>query len=76
MLEREAKLLFKSNDLDNITIQFAPNQKGWLVFIIEKNGQQHNLVSKRDTDSRVFKTSDAALRACLRIGFKEVDVIM
>lgn len=73
MQEREAKLLCKSNDL--VSISVSNNNSGWIIKILEKN--KHNpdyLISKRSTDPRVFKTSDAALRCCNRIGFNKVEV--
>ena len=77
MQEREAKLLHKSNDLGGIVIEQATNKKGWIVKITDKNNSNHYLVSKRDDQKpRNFKTSDAALRCCMRIGFTQVEVAM
>ena len=76
MQEREARLLFKSNDLDTARIEQSEDQKSWIIRFIDKNQNSHHLISKRDTAPRRFKTSDAALRCCLRIGFKQVEVII
>lgn len=76
MQEREAKLLYKSNDLDSVIVEPADNKRGWVVRMVEKNQRSHYLVSKRGDSARVFKTSDAALRCCARIGFSEVEVSM
>lgn len=73
MQEREAKLLCKSNDL--VSISVSNNNTGWIIKILEKNKQDSDyLISKRSTDPRTFKTSDAALRCCHRIGFNKVEV--
>ena len=77
MQEREAKLLHKSNDLKGIVISQSPDKKGWHLRLIENNDTSHFLVSKRDDNKpRLFKTSDAALRCCLRIGMGTVEVFM
>lgn len=77
MQEREAKLLRKSNDLKSIIISQSDDKKGWHIRLIENNGTNHYLVSKRDDNKpRLFKTSDAALRCCLRIGMDQVEVML
>ena len=77
MQEREAKLLRKSSDLKGIVITQSPDKKGWYLKLIKNNETSHFLVSKRDDNKpRLFKTSDAALRCCLRIGIGQVEVIM
>jgi hypothetical protein len=75
--EREAKLLRKSSDLKGIVITQSPDKKGWYLKLIKHNDTSHFLVSKRDDNKpRLFKTSDAALRCCLRIGIGQVEVSM
>jgi len=75
--EREAKILQKSQDLKGIVITQSPDRKGWHLRLIENNDSAHFLVSKRDDNKpRLFKTSDAALRCCLRIGLGQVEVSM
>ena len=74
MQEREAKLLYSSNDLETVIIERADEKAGWTISLVEKNATSHYLVSKRGTEARVFKTSDAALRCCARIGFNQVEV--
>ena len=75
MQEREAKLLRKSNDLDAVMVYPEPNNKGWCIrFTSKSKNEEFHLESKRNPDPRVFKTSDAALRCCQRIGFEHVDV--
>ena len=74
MQEREARLLFESNDLINAVIQSSQQKNGWTVSFIDQNAQPEYLVSKRSSDPRLFKTSDAALRCCARIGFHQVEV--
>lgn len=74
MQEREARLLLESNDLKNIIVEPSQQPNGWLIRLVDRNDQSQYLVSKRSTDPRVFKTSDAALRCCVRIGFNQVEV--
>jgi hypothetical protein len=68
MQEREARLLKESGDLDKVVISPSADNKGWSMKLVAKNGDGQMLNSKRSKDPRVFKTSDAALRCCLRIG--------
>jgi len=74
MQEREARLLLESRDLKTVVVEPSSENSGWLIRIIDKNDKNQFLVSKRSTDPRVFKTSDAALRCCVRIGFNQVEV--
>jgi len=74
MQEREAKLLNKSSDLAAIVIEQTDDKKGWVIKLTEKNQTTHYLVAKRGDAPRVFKTSDAALRCCERIGMHQVEV--
>jgi hypothetical protein len=75
MQEREAKILFQSNDLQNVIIEQSNSGKpGWHISFVDRNGNNQFLVSKRSSDPRLFKTSDAALRCCSRIGFHQVEV--
>ncbi len=68
MQEREARLLKESGDLAKVVIQRSEDNKGWTIKLIAQNGDEQMLNSKRSKDPRVFKTSDAALRCCERIG--------
>ena len=74
MQEREAKLLFESNDLNSVVISASNSKPGWTINFVDKNLKSEYLVSKRSNDPRLFKTSDAALRCCARIGFHQVEV--
>lgn len=77
MQEREAKLLNKAQDLKGIVITQSSDKRGWHLKLVENNETSHYLVSKRDDNKpRLFKTSDAALRCCLRIGKGQVEVSM
>ena len=76
MQEREARLLLASKDLKDAIIQPNGGQQGWTITFKDKNEQQQALVSKRSNDPRLFKTSDAALRCCARIGFHQVEVLV
>ena len=76
MQERESRLLYESGDLDKIVIQRAGDNKGWTLKLVTRNGDEQMLNSKRSKDPRVFKTSDAALRCCLRIGINSAHVVI
>lgn len=76
MQEREAKILLASKDLKDAVIQPNIGQQGWTITFKDKNEQPQPLVSKRSNDPRLFKTSDAALRCCARIGFNQVEVLV
>jgi len=73
--EREAKLLQKSGDLDIAVVYPSNNNNGWCIRFQNSNASKNEyLESKRNPEPRTFKTSDAALRCCKRIGFENVDV--
>ncbi len=74
MQEREARLLFESNDLKNVIVEPTENNSGWTIMMVDTNENRQFLVSKRSNDPRLFKTTDAALRCCVRIGFNQVEV--
>ena len=78
MEEREAIALKKSGDLTNLSIYKQPKQQGWVIKLqtISSGGKKITLVTKRDKKSRVFKTSDAALRWSKKIGFSEVTILL
>jgi len=77
MQEREAIALKKSGDLTNLYIYRQPKTQGWIIKLHTKSGSKEDtLVTKRDKTSRVFKTSDAALRWSQRLGFNEVTVLL
>jgi len=74
MQEREARLLLESGELDKVVIQQADESAGWTIKLVSKNGNEQMLNSKRSKAPRIFKTSDASLRCCQRIGVKEASV--
>jgi len=74
MQEREARILFESSDLKTVVVEPTENNMGWTILMIDKNENRQFLVSKRSRDPRLFKTTDAALRCCVRIGFNQVEV--
>ena len=74
MQEREARLLSESNDLEKVVIQPSSDNKGWTLKLVANNGDEHMLNSKRSKEPRVFKTSDACLRCCSRIGVNAANV--
>ena len=77
MQEREAIALRKSGDLVNLSIYRQPKSEGWIIKLHTKSGSRDDtLVTKRDKTSRIFKTSDAALRWSKRLGFNEVTVLL
>ena len=76
MQEREARLLSESGELDKIIIRQAEENVGWTIKLVSKNGNEQMLHSKRSKSPRIFKTSDASLRCCQRIGVNEANVIL
>ncbi len=74
MQEREARILFKSDDLKTVIVEPTENSNGWTIVMIDTSENRQFLVSKRSRDPRLFKTTDAALRCCDRIGFHQVEV--
>lgn len=78
MQEREAIALRKSGDLVNLSISRQAKTQGWIIKLHTKSGggKEDTLVTKREKTSRIFKTSDAALRWSKRLGFNEVTVLL
>ena len=78
MQEREALLLMESNELVRLTVCRENNYTGWVIKLDTKSSpnSQHTLDTKREKTQRIFKTSDAALRWCKKIGFNEVTVLL
>jgi len=74
MQEREARILFESNDLKTVIVEPTENSNGWTILMVDNSENRQFLVSKRSSDPRLFKTTDAALRCCVRIGFNQVEV--
>ena len=74
MQEREARLLSESGDLEKVVIAPTGDNIGWTLKLVAKNGDQQMLNSKRSKEPRIFKTSDASLRCCLRIGVNQASV--
>lgn len=76
MQEREALLLMESNELVRLVVCREASHAGWIIKMDTKSSpnNQHTLATKREKTQRVFKTSDAALRWCKKIGFDEVTV--
>lgn len=74
MQEREARILFESNDLKTVIVEPTENSSGWTILMVDNSENRQFLVSKRSSDPRLFKTTDAALRCCIRIGFNQVEV--
>jgi hypothetical protein len=48
--------------------------RGWTVYFLMRDGARVPLENKRGRCIRLFKTSDAALRWCQRIGFREIRI--
>jgi len=76
MQEYNAKRLFQSNDLVKVVVQPSGDNRGWTLTLVSSNGDKHMLNTKRSAGPRVFKTSDACLRCCARIGFNAVSVML
>ncbi len=77
MQEREAQILIASGDIDGLTVSYNQSTNGWIVYLHKQNESKSTvLVTKREKESRKFRTSDAALRWCKRMGVAEVTVIL
>jgi len=77
MQEREVGFLLESGDLNCVTINHKPAHQGWIITLTTKtDAAKHTLVTKREKTHRLFKTSDAALRWCKKLGIKEVIVYL
>ena len=77
MQEREAQILITSGDVDSLTVSFDQRVDGWIVYLhLKSESEPKALVTKREKDSRKFRTSDAALRWCKRMGINEVNVAL
>jgi len=72
--EREIADRVASGEVRTIIIQRDPERKGWLARLITHAGDEIYLETKRGREKRLFRTSDAVLRWCERIGFREVTV--
>jgi hypothetical protein len=77
MQEREAQILIASGDAQSLTVSFDQNSNGWIVYLhLKHEPEPKALVTKREKESRKFRTSDAALRWCKRMGINEVNVVL
>jgi len=78
MKEREAILLKASGELSGMIIRRDKNDSGWVVTLTPKANSKPclELSTKRGKTPRIFKTSDAAIRWCQKIGFGETIVIL
>jgi hypothetical protein len=76
MQEREAFVLMESKELTRLAVSRQQNSSGWIIniYTTHNNNGDQTLVTKRGKTNRIFKTSDAALRWCKKIGFDEVTV--
>ena len=78
MQEREAIILMESHDLSKLVVSRENQENGWIIHIHIKSpaNKQDTLDTKREKTPRIFKTSDAALRWCKKIGFNEATVTL
>lgn len=78
MQEREALLLTQSHDLTALSVCKQADNSGWIIKLHTKSAEnnEHTLATKREKTKRVFKTSDAALRWCKKVGFEEITVYL
>ncbi len=74
MQERDATLLFKSGELTGAVVKRRGDQAGWTVMLQTIHHETDELVVKHTKKTRIFRTSDAALRWCQKVGFDEVTV--
>ena len=72
MQEREASTQFTSDGIHKAVLEHDPVREGWTIHFFLTDGTRVPLENKRGRCIRLFKTSDAALRWCQRIGFREV----
>jgi hypothetical protein len=72
--EREAAAQFASGNVNAAVLQQDTLREGWTVHFLMADGERIPLENKRGRCIRLFKTSDAALRWCRRIGFREVRI--
>jgi hypothetical protein len=72
--EREAAAQFASGEIRSAVLEQDRVREGWTVHFPMPDGGKVPLENKRGRCIRLFKTSDAALRWCQRIGFREVRI--
>lgn len=72
--EREASAQFASGRIHSAVLEQDPVREGWTLHFPMPDGTRQPLENKRGRCVRLFKTSDAALRWCQRIGFREVRI--
>jgi len=77
MQEREVGFLLESGDLNGVAISHQSADQGWVITLTTKTDvAKHTLVTKREKTHRLFRTSDAALRWCKKLGINEVTVYL
>ncbi|MCA1804629.1 MAG: hypothetical protein LC646_04635 [Xanthomonadaceae bacterium] len=74
MQEREASAQFASGDIRAAVLEQDLVREGWTVYFLMRDEGKVPLENKRGRCIRLFKTSDAALRWCQRIGFREIRI--
>lgn len=74
MQEREASAQFAGGKIRTAILEPDPEREGWTLHFPMADGTRQPLENKRGRCVRLFKTSDAALRWCQRIGFREVRI--
>lgn len=74
MQEREATVQFADGGIIAAILEQDPVREGWTIAFRMRDGERIPLENKRGRCVRLFKTSDAALRWCRRIGFREVRI--
>lgn len=72
--EREIIFRYAAGEFSNAVLSPDHERKGWTLSLTMNSGEVVKLETKRGVEIRLFKTSDAALRCCQRIGFVEVTV--
>jgi len=74
--ERDITGRVASGEVRTVVVQRDRERAGWLAKLITHAGDEVYLETKRGREVRLFKTSDAVLRWCGRIGFREVTVYL
>ncbi len=75
MQEREAILRFAEGEIRRVALNRDSERGGWTIRL-QVSGDSIPLENKRGRSVRLFKTSDAALRWCQRLGCEEVQVFV
>ncbi len=74
--ERDVSVKVVNGEISAATIIRQDEPSGWIIQLLGMNEDPIPLENKRGRSIRLFKTSDAALRWCGRMGFSEATVCL